>query len=236
MSTALALPVARSWQRWLGLAVVALLLVWLWQVPGLGWVVYPFRLFGTFIHELSHGLAAIVTGGTFVRFRVEPDLSGVAVSSGGWRWVVASAGYVGSAIFGGILLALHARLLSARVLLFGLGLLFALLCLMFLRNLFGVVAALGLTAVLLAAGWKLPEAGRSWLVDVLALQLILDGYGSLLTVFRLSGQAEVRTDAQTMAEMSWLPAGAWVVIWALLSTLILVASLWVAVGKRRAGP
>ncbi|MBK8285039.1 MAG: M50 family metallopeptidase [Ahniella sp.] len=228
------LAVDRTWARWLSLAALALVLIAVWQVPWLGWLVYPFRLFGTFIHELSHGLAAMVTGGEFLRFRVEPDLSGVATSAGGWRWVVASAGYVGSAVFGGLLLAIHARLLGARALLIGLAVMFAVLCLLFLRNLFGVAAALGLTAALLLAGLKLPATARSWLVDILALQLILDGYGSLFTVFLLSSSEQVRTDAHTMAAMSWLPASAWAVIWALLSTFVLALSVKIAVSGRRA--
>jgi len=233
MSTPLDRPGDRSWTRWFGLAALALLLIGLWQVPVLGFVVYPFRLFGTFIHELSHGLAAIITGGEFLRFRVEPDLSGVAQSAGGWRIVIASAGYVGSAVFGGVLIALHARGLTARWLLIGLGFMFALLCLLFLRNLFGVAAALGLTAALLLAGWKLPRGAQDILIDILALQLILDGYSSLWTVFRLSGQQGIQTDAHSMAAMSGLPAAIWAVLWTLLSTAVLLVSLKIAISARR---
>lgn len=99
----------KDWRHWLELGVIALALIVLWQVPWLGSLAYPFRLFGTFVHELSHGLAAIATGGEFQRFSVSPDLSGLAWSAGGIRVVVSSAGYIGSAIFGGVLVALHAR-------------------------------------------------------------------------------------------------------------------------------
>lgn len=218
----------RGWRRWLALAGLALLLIGLWQVPWLGWLVYPFRVFGTFVHELSHGLAAIATGGDFVRFAVSPDLSGVAHSAGGWRMVVASAGYVGSAVFGGVLLVLHARLLSSRTLLLGVGLAFGLLCLLFVRNLFGLVAALVLTAALIAAAVKLSLAMRDLLVDVLALQLILDGYDSLFTVFSLAGNASVRSDARAMEALTWLPATWWAVIWMLVSTAVLLAALRLA--------
>ncbi|PIV32542.1 MAG: peptidase M50, partial [Lysobacterales bacterium CG02_land_8_20_14_3_00_62_12] len=60
------------------LLLLSALILGLWQVPWLGWLVFPFRLFGTFVHELSHGLAAVLTGGDFVRFTVHPDLSGRA--------------------------------------------------------------------------------------------------------------------------------------------------------------
>lgn len=219
------------WRRWLGLTAMAFVLIGLWQVPWLGWLVYPFRVFGTFVHELSHGLAALATGGDFVRFSVSPDLSGLAHSAGGWRTVVASAGYVGSAVFGGVLLVLHARLLSSRVLLFGLGLLFGLLCLLFVRNLFGIVAGLAITAALVLAAVRLTLAVRDLLIDVLALQLILDGYDSLFTVFALAGDASVRSDARTMEELTWLPATWWAVIWMLVSTAMLLGALKLAVRR-----
>ncbi len=219
----------RGWRRWFALAALALLLIGLWQVPWLGWLVYPFCVFGTFVHELSHGLAAIATGGDFLRFAISPDLSGVAHSAGGWRVVVASAGYIGSAVFGGVLLVLHARLLSSRTLLFGLGLVFGVLCLLFVRNLFGVAAGLVITAALVVSAAKLSLAARDLLVDVLALQLILDGYDSLFTVFALARDASVSSDAQTMADLTWLPATWWAVIWMLVSTVILFGALRLAV-------
>lgn len=213
----------QSWQRWLGLAALSLVLIGLWQVPWLNFLVYPFRLFGTFVHELSHGLMALLTGGSFLRFQVSADLSGVAQSAGGIRWLIASAGYVGSAVFGGVLLLLHARGVATRSLLLVMGLLLALLATLFLRNAFGWLAAGALSALLILSALKLPEAGRQLLFDLLALQLVLDGYASLWTVFQLSAHPNVATDAQTMASLTWLPAWSWAVIWSLFSTLVLFA-------------
>lgn len=222
---------SRNWQRWLGLAALSLLLIGLWQVPVLHWAVYPFRLFGTFVHELSHGLMAIVTGGSFIRFQVSADLSGVAQSSGGLRWLIASAGYVGSAVFGGVLLLLHARGVSARVLLLGLGVTLALFALLFLRNAFGWLAAGCLSAALILAALRSSEAWRQLLFDLLALQLVLDGYSSIWTVFQLADQRDIATDAQTMANLTWLPAWCWALIWALFSTLVLIGCVYASVRR-----
>jgi hypothetical protein len=78
---------------------------------------------------------------------------------------------------------------------------------------------------------KLNLAMRDLLVDVLALQLILDGYDSLFTVFALSRQGGVRSDAETMADLTWLPATWWALIWMLVSTAILLAALRLAVRR-----
>jgi hypothetical protein len=212
-------------RHWLGLLALAIGLIVLWQVPWLGWLAWPFRLFGTFVHELAHGLAAIATGGEFERFSVHADLSGVAWSAGGLRVVVASAGYVGSAVFGGVLVALHARGVPARALLLGLGIVFGLLCLLFVRNLFGILGGLVLTGALVFAGLRFTAAWRDGLLKVLALQLVLDGYNSLFTVWHLSRAGGAHTDAHTMAQLTWVPAPVWVVLWMLASTAILFGVL-----------
>jgi hypothetical protein len=218
-------PTDRTRRHWLGLLVLAFALVALWQVPWLGWVAWPFRLFGTFVHELSHGLAAIATGGDFQRFSVHADLSGLAWSAGGIRVIVSSAGYIGSAIFGGVLIALHARWFSARTLLLGMAVVFGVLCVLFVRNAFGIIAALAITTALLAAGLRLREPWREGLLEVLALQLILDGYNSLFTVLHLSRTGNAQTDAAAMAQLTWLPASFWAVLWMLVSTAILFVVL-----------
>jgi hypothetical protein len=76
----------------------------LWQFRPFSPIVFPLRLFVTFIHELGHGTIAIVTGGEFIRFEVYSNGAGLAYSRGGFRPAIISAGYVGTAIFGASLL------------------------------------------------------------------------------------------------------------------------------------
>lgn len=87
------------------LAFVAFVIaVALWQIQGFSVLTYPLRLFVTMIHELSHGLAAVLTGGSFLHFEVTKYGAGLAYTSGGSRFVIIQAGYVGTALFGAFLL------------------------------------------------------------------------------------------------------------------------------------
>lgn len=215
-----ATPARQSWQQVLMLLALSALILGLWQVPWLGWLVFPFRLFGTFVHELSHGLAAVLTGGDFMRFTVQPDLSGRAWSAGGFRAIVASAGYVGSVLFGACLLLAHLRRWSARLLLLALGLGLGLLCLLFVRNFFGISAGLVLASSVIWAALKWPMTAQDLLLRVLALQLLLDGYNSLFALMSLSSGAIEHTDADTLAELTHIPALVWVAIWITLSTVM----------------
>lgn len=185
-------------------------------MPWLGWLAYPFRLFGTFTHELSHGLAAAATGGALQRFVVNPDLSGMAWSAGGIRWIVSSAGYIGSAVFGAMLV-LAARALPARGVLLFLGVSLLLVCALYVRNLFGMASGLLLGGALVVAGMYLQKAWAASLLLVLAVQSMLEGFGSLVDLFHLSRGAGVHTDAHTLAQLSGLPAPVWAVLWALFS-------------------
>ncbi len=216
------------WRELAGLLAASVAILLLWRVPGAWWVVYPFRLFGTFVHELSHGLAAVLTGGEFRRFSVSADLSGLAWSAGGARSVVASAGYVGSAIFGSVLVLLSERGVASRMLLSALGLILALACVLFVRNPFGVVAGLALAAALYFAGRRLPAHAADLLLLTLALQSMLDGFNSLLNLFALAGGDSTRTDAHIMAEITGLPATLWVLVWSVLSAAIVAFSLRLA--------
>ena len=219
-------PNAR-WHAPLGLLLTGVALLLLWQVPWLGWIAWPFRLFGTFTHELSHGLAAAATGGELQRFVVNPDLSGMAWSSGGVRWIVASAGYVGSAVFGAMLV-LAARALPARGVLVFLGVSLLLLCALYVRNAFGAASGLLLGAALVIAGVYLQRAWAEGLLLVFAVQSMLEGFGSLLDLFHLSRGAEFHTDAHTLAQLTGLPAPMWAVLWGAFAATVTLLVLRLA--------
>ena len=103
----------------------------LWQVQGLSFITYPLRLFVTMIHELGHGLAAILTGGDFVKFEVMSRGAGVAYTRGGSRFIVIQAGYLGTALFGASLLLLTHRTSYRRQVAMGLGVLIGVLSVLY---------------------------------------------------------------------------------------------------------
>lgn len=223
-----------DWRGREGILVgVAAAILVLWHVPGLGLIFYPFQVFGTFIHELSHGLAAIATGGSFHRFVVNPDLSGVAWSAGGLSWIVTSAGYIGSAAFGGLLALLAARGARSREVLFWLGVGLGLLCLLFVRSVFGIVSGLVLAASLLFAAQRLTLRWADGLLLVLAVQLMLGGLESLFGLVQLSAASHAMTDAAIMQQSTGIPAIVWALLWTAVSIVILLITLRTAYSRPR---
>jgi hypothetical protein len=189
---------------------------------------YPFQLFGTFIHELGHGLAAIATGGEFRRFAVNPDLSGHALAAGGVGWIIAGAGYVGSAVFGGLLTVISARGVPARQALLWLGVIFGLLCLLFVRNLFGLFTGAALAVGLVFAAQRLRERWADALLLFLAVQMMLNSLNSVFDLVQISAASRALTDAEIMARATGIPAIIWALVWSAISIGVLVVSLRVA--------
>ena len=60
-------------------------------------IAYPFVVITTFLHEISHALAFVMTGGTVLEFNVHADGSGTVPGYDGSLFFIFSSGYVGRA-------------------------------------------------------------------------------------------------------------------------------------------
>lgn len=89
----------------LGVVAVATLITFgLSFIPFAAILTYPIQLFSTFIHEAGHVLAALLTFGSVKDMTVALDTSGLTHTAGGWRFAISSAGYLGTALFGALML------------------------------------------------------------------------------------------------------------------------------------
>jgi hypothetical protein len=200
--------------RRLGLFVlIGIGTVFFWHSP----VLAPIKIFVVFVHETGHALAAVCTGGRVVSMVVTPWESGYVEYVGGLPVVVASAGYIGSALFGGVLLLLAGRPGRAATTFTGLAVLFGLGTLWFVRNPFGIVFGLGTAAVCGILVWK-RFPGAHYLLDVLAVMSTLYALYDL-SDFLLIGAV---TDAVILAQITRLPAFLWALLWSVVALLVVV--------------
>src|SRR5258705_12402616 len=116
------------------LVFASLLTLALWFIPFAGVITYPIRLFVTFIHETGHALAALATLGAVNRVALDWSGSGVTFTKGGWGFVIASAGYLATTIYGAGLLLMLRRQRNARKVAIGTGGLFLLITILFGGN------------------------------------------------------------------------------------------------------
>lgn len=60
----------------------------------------PFTWLMTFFHEISHGLAAALSGGSIVKISLHLTGSGLCYTTGGSRFLILQAGYIGAVACG----------------------------------------------------------------------------------------------------------------------------------------
>ncbi|MCZ6875736.1 MAG: M50 family metallopeptidase [bacterium] len=203
----------------LGLFVlVALASIGLWRTP----VLYPLKIFVVFIHETGHALTAVLTGGEVVAMVVTPWESGYVEYRGGMPLLVASAGYLGSAAFGGVMLLLSGRETWATTIFSGLALLFGGVTICFVRNGFGLIFGLATAAVFAGLAWK-RFPGAHYGIDVLAVMSTLYALYDLSDFLLIGAQ----TDAVILARLTHLPAFVWAILWSVVSIgVVCVAGGW----------
>ncbi|GMV07411.1 MAG: hypothetical protein AMXMBFR53_36860 [Gemmatimonadota bacterium] len=191
-----------------GFAVYFGALWFLWDTA----LVYPLKIFVVLLHEVSHALAAVATGGSISHITLDPNQGGATWTMGGSAFATLSAGYLGSLAWGALMLeAARARRIRTDLVngLIG-GLVFA-LTVAFVRNGFGLAFGLLFGAALVAASRKLSvAANRSVLLTLgmtSSLYAILDIKSDILD------RPQLRSDAYMLAELTGIPTLVWGVLW-----------------------
>jgi hypothetical protein len=208
-----------------------------WNVPALDFLLYPIRLFVTFVHEAGHGLAAILTGGRFVNLTVLANGSGVASTIGGWRWIIIPAGYIGAALFGAGLLYLANRTHRSRAITGVLAAVIGVITLAF-TGWFSTawLVGLGMAAVLGLLAWKAREEVCLWVLNFLAVVCCLNAVVDVTTLIGSSNIAlgQVRNDAAAFsAEVAPLiPPWVWAICWSGIALILLGAAIWFGILRK----
>lgn len=197
-------------------------------------LLYPFALLGTWVHEMGHGVFAILAGGSFNRLVIYQNLGGTAYSSGVGsfgRAFVAAGGLLGPALAGGLIIVLGSRQSTARWVLAGLSILLALSLVFFVRNVFGWVALGIIAAALGPLAFYGPELLRIFVAQLIGIQFCLASWGTLdymfTKEFRRNGQV-INSDTQEIAEVLLLPYWFWGGLIAIMSFLVMASSFYVA--------
>ena len=202
----------------------------LWLIPFGRFVAYPLLLLSTLVHELGHGLSALLVGGDFVRLEVFADGAGVAFSavSGDWqRALVAAGGLVGPAVAALVGFTAGRTDRGARAVLLGTAALMAWTMLFWVRGVVGLLTAAGLLAV--CAGAIVVGRQRPWvpqlLVVFLSVQLALSVFSRSDYLFtRLSTVSGGRalSDSEAIATALFGPWWLWGAVCGLASIAALV--------------
>jgi hypothetical protein len=204
-----------------GLVVVVALL---WNTK----VVYPIKILVVFFHEISHGLAAVISGGSIVKIEVVAQEGGLCVTRGGSRFLTLSAGYLGSLIWGGIILLLAARTRLDRGVSVALGTILLLVSFFFVRPFgsFGFLFGVACGVVLVGIGLALPEGINDYLLRLIGLTSCL--YAVLDIKSDILDRPNLRSDAVMLAELTGIPSIFWGGLWIIIAVVVSFVFLVVA--------
>lgn len=211
----------------IGIILIFVAVTLLWNTP----VVYPLKIFVVFMHEISHGIAAMATGGQIVEIVVVSQEGGHAITRGGSPFWTLTAGYLGSLVWGGLILLLAARARLDKTLSVILGLGMIAVSILYLRNPFGLGFGIAFGAALLISGKFLNRSVNRWILQVIGVTSCL--YAILDIKSDILDRAHLRSDARMLAEMTNIPTLFWGVLWILLAIAGTIFFLYVAGGGER---
>lgn len=192
----------------LGFALYFGVLWFLWETP----VVYPLKIFVVLLHEVSHALMSVATGGSIDRIVLDPMQGGACYCPGGNALLTLTAGYLGSLLWGGLMLSAARRSRVKSEWVNGLiGTLVVGLTLLYVRNGFGFAFGIVFGLAMIAVSQKLGDAVNRPLLLTLGLTSAL--YAILDIKSDILDRPEARSDAAMLAEITGIPTAIWGILW-----------------------
>jgi Peptidase M50B-like len=207
-----------------GFALYFVALWLLWNTP----VVYPLKVFVVMLHEISHGIAAVATGGAIRNIQIDYREGGACLCPGGNSFITLSAGYLGSLAWGAVLLLLAlGKPRRHKITLMLIGAFLSVITLLYVRNVFGVFFGLAAGFALIGAARALPAAFNKGILTVLGLTSCL--YAILDIKSDVLDRPDAHSDAYMLAELTHVPTLFWGALWIIIALVVsglLLRRIW----------
>lgn len=209
----------------------SLLTLCLYIIPFLHFIAYPFLLISTLVHEMSHGIGAILVGGHFDHFQMFFDGSGAASIKGHFGRLstafIAASGLLGPSIMAACLISFIPSKKKSRGILGVLGLILCISLVLVVRNVFALIfiGILIFLCFFFALG-KGKNYAQSW-VGFLAMQLALSVFSRSDYLFTKTAQTSLGpmpSDVEQIAQALFLPYWFWGALIGFFSVAVLFYS------------
>lgn len=202
----------RKHQFWL-FVLVAIIFI---QIPI---VSVPFKWLESYFHEISHGLATLITGGSVVQIELFPNGAGLCTTRGGFTLLISFMGYAGAILWGCLIYSIAS--INQRVAKVASGMIVTLILaslIFWVRDLLTLLILLVVLGIFLLQ-FKLPQLGH--LQKILKFTGIMVLLNSLLSpLYLLDGRSI--GDGARLAEITFIPELIWVIIWSVMAILGLI--------------
>jgi len=206
---------SQKYQFWMFLLIAIVLR----QIPI---VSIPFNWLESYFHEISHGIAALISGGSIIRIQLFTNGAGLCTTQGGSRFLVSFSGYAGAIIWGVMIFyiaKLHQRV--AQIFASLIIILLAITVLLWARDVLTLFIC-AVLIVLFVLSLKVSNLQRvQWLLQLAGMMVLLN---SLYSPFYLLDGRSLG-DGASLADLTMVPEFIWVFIWSAmgLATLYFLA-------------
>ena len=178
----------------------------------------PFKWLESYFHEISHGIAALLTGGTVVQIELFPNGAGLCTTRGGFSLFISFMGYAGAIMWGYLIYSIAS--INQKIAKVASGLIIALILsslVFWVRDLLTVLILLVVLCIFFLQ-FKLPKIG--YLQKLLKFTGIMVLLNSLLSpLYLLDGRSI--GDGARLAEITFIPEIVWVIIWSIMAVFSL---------------
>ena len=183
----------------------------------------PLRWLETFFHEMSHGLAALITFGRPLKLEISWNGAGMMTSRGGWRIPTLLAGYMGASLWGLIIYLAGYYLAqgSAVILIATLFVFIIVATLLFVRD----VVTLFIMA-LLAGFFYIPLqfTHLEFFPDLLRFIGLGVGFNALKSPLDLI-DGQLVGDGADLQRITFIPEGVWILFWFIFG-IVSIIYMW----------
>ena len=180
-------------------------------------IIFPIKIFVVFLHEVSHAIAAILTGGTIIKMDIGLDLGGRCELENGNTFIIALAGYLGSFLFGSFMFysAYSKKYINLSIISI------TVIVVLFAVNLI-TTAAIQILAITFSCGLLIslkyaPEIFTKYVLAVLGL------VSCLYVIFDIKedilDQNAANSDATIIASLTGIPEVFWGLLWVCISLI-----------------
>ncbi len=220
--TRIAAAIAGHWQLIALLALICLL----WPTRA----VIPLKILVVFLHELSHALAAILTGGKVESLTIDAAQGGMVTARGGNRFITLTAGYLGSLLFGLALTIAAVRTHWDRGILGLLGAALLAVAALYIRDGFALAFTLVFGTLMLGAARFLPRVACDLALRVIGLTSVV--YVPLDIFSDTIARAHLRSDAAMLAQEFGGTTVIWGGLWLALALIATAACIRYGLGAQ----
>ncbi|NHN24766.1 M50 family metallopeptidase [Flavobacterium jejuense] len=203
------------------LAIMLLLAFAFWNTL----FIYPIKLFVVMLHEMSHGLMALAFGGSIIQIQIDSQIGGYCqytMEPSFWgSFMTASAGYLGSLVWGSLILIAAVKTIKDKYITLVIGIVLLGLSYFVLQSgeVFGTLMTAGLGLfMLVSVKYFSPIFHDLWLKFIgitSCLYVIVDIKEDIID------RTNIGSDADSIADLTGIPSLVIGVIWILIALFIL---------------